>query len=116
MREPILVINAGSSSIKFSVFETMAGRQLINYAHLRGVDRDEDGSRYVIGRRRGAACRHCGGELIEAIGEAIERPILRDSRGFLCSVRLRSAGNTAIRLPRIASEISDERLYAQIEA
>jgi len=57
MREPILVINAGSSSIKFSVFETMAGRQLINYAHLRGVDRDEDGSRYVIGRRRAGAQR-----------------------------------------------------------
>lgn len=28
MREPILVINAGSSSIKFSVFETAAGRAL----------------------------------------------------------------------------------------
>ena len=26
MREPILVINAGSSSVKFSVFETMADR------------------------------------------------------------------------------------------
>ena len=29
MREPILVINAGSSSIKFSVFETAAGRPLL---------------------------------------------------------------------------------------
>src|SRR5258708_27030682 len=28
MREPILVINAGSSSIKFSVFETAADRSL----------------------------------------------------------------------------------------
>lgn len=28
MREPILVINAGSSSIKFSIFETTAGRSL----------------------------------------------------------------------------------------
>jgi hypothetical protein len=33
MREPILVINAGSSSIKFSVFETMAGRNLSAGAH-----------------------------------------------------------------------------------
>ena len=33
MREPILVINAGSSSIKFSVFETMAGRSLSAGAH-----------------------------------------------------------------------------------
>jgi acetate kinase len=33
MREPILVINAGSSSIKFSVFETMAGRTLSAGAH-----------------------------------------------------------------------------------
>ena len=33
MREPILVINAGSSSIKFSVFETAADRSLIAGAH-----------------------------------------------------------------------------------
>jgi acetate kinase len=33
MREPILVINAGSSSIKFSVFETAADRSLAAGAH-----------------------------------------------------------------------------------
>jgi acetate kinase len=33
MREPILVINAGSSSIKFSVFETAADRSLSPRAH-----------------------------------------------------------------------------------
>ena len=33
MREPILVINAGSSSIKFSVFETMPDRSLVAGAH-----------------------------------------------------------------------------------
>jgi acetate kinase len=33
MREPILVINAGSSSVKFSVFETMADRSLAPRAH-----------------------------------------------------------------------------------
>lgn len=33
MREPVLVINAGSSSIKFSVFETGADRSLIAGAH-----------------------------------------------------------------------------------
>jgi acetate kinase len=33
MREPILVVNAGSSSIKFSVFETMADRSLSAGAH-----------------------------------------------------------------------------------
>jgi acetate kinase len=33
MREPILVINAGSSSIKFSVFETAADRSLPTDAH-----------------------------------------------------------------------------------
>jgi acetate kinase len=33
MREPILVINAGSSSIKFSVFETAADRSLVAGAH-----------------------------------------------------------------------------------
>jgi acetate kinase len=33
MREPILVINAGSSSIKFSVFETTAERGLLAGAH-----------------------------------------------------------------------------------
>jgi acetate kinase len=33
MREPILVINAGSSSIKFSVFETMPDRSLTAGAH-----------------------------------------------------------------------------------
>src|SRR6266702_1811415 len=33
MREPILVINAGSSSIKFSMFETAAGRSLAAGAH-----------------------------------------------------------------------------------
>jgi hypothetical protein len=33
MREPILVINAGSSSIKFSVFETAADRALLAGAH-----------------------------------------------------------------------------------
>lgn len=33
MREPILVINAGSSSIKFSVFETAAGRALSAAVH-----------------------------------------------------------------------------------
>jgi acetate kinase len=33
MREPILVINAGSSSIKFSVFETATGRSLLAGAH-----------------------------------------------------------------------------------
>src|SRR5260370_37429970 len=33
MREPILVINAGSSSIKFSVFETAADRSLMADVH-----------------------------------------------------------------------------------
>jgi acetate kinase len=33
MHEPILVINAGSSSIKFSVFETGADRSLSPAAH-----------------------------------------------------------------------------------
>src|SRR5260370_41426807 len=33
MREPILVINAGSSSIKFSVFETAADRSLSAGVH-----------------------------------------------------------------------------------
>ncbi len=33
MQEPILVLNAGSSSIKFSVFETMADRSLAIGAH-----------------------------------------------------------------------------------
>ena len=33
MREPILIINAGSSSIKFSVFETKADRSLVAGAH-----------------------------------------------------------------------------------
>jgi acetate kinase len=33
MREPILVINAGSSSIKFSMFETTAGRSLSAAVH-----------------------------------------------------------------------------------
>jgi acetate kinase len=33
MREPILVINAGSSSIKFSLFETTADRLLAAGAH-----------------------------------------------------------------------------------
>ena len=33
MREPILVLNAGSSSIKFSVFETLADRSLSAGAH-----------------------------------------------------------------------------------
>jgi acetate kinase len=33
MHEPILVINAGSSSIKFSVFETGADRSLSAAAH-----------------------------------------------------------------------------------
>jgi acetate kinase len=33
MREPILVINAGSSSVKFSVFETMPDRSLTAGAH-----------------------------------------------------------------------------------
>jgi acetate kinase len=33
MREPILVVNAGSSNIKFSVFETMADRSLSAGAH-----------------------------------------------------------------------------------
>src|SRR5438067_12366758 len=33
MHEPILVINAGSSSIKFSVFETSADRSLSAGAH-----------------------------------------------------------------------------------
>src|ERR1700686_4684323 len=33
MRQPILVINAGSSSIKFSVFETAAGRTLSPGVH-----------------------------------------------------------------------------------
>ena len=33
MREPVLVINAGSSSIKFSVFETLADRSLSANAH-----------------------------------------------------------------------------------
>jgi len=33
MREPILVINAGSSSIKFSMFETTADRSLAAGAH-----------------------------------------------------------------------------------
>src|SRR6202047_3603325 len=33
MREPILVVNAGSSSIKFSVFETMSDRSLAAGVH-----------------------------------------------------------------------------------
>jgi acetate kinase len=33
MREPILVVNAGSSSIKFSVFETQADRSPFAGAH-----------------------------------------------------------------------------------
>jgi acetate kinase len=33
MHEPILIINAGSSSIKFSVFETAADRSLLAGAH-----------------------------------------------------------------------------------
>jgi len=33
MREPILVLNAGSSSIKFSIYETMADRSLLAGAH-----------------------------------------------------------------------------------
>jgi acetate kinase len=33
MREPILVINAGSSSCKFSVFETATDRSLSAGAH-----------------------------------------------------------------------------------
>jgi acetate kinase len=33
MRQPILVVNAGSSSIKFSVFETTANRSLSAGAH-----------------------------------------------------------------------------------
>jgi acetate kinase len=33
MREPILVLNAGSSSIKFSVFETLPDRSLSAGAH-----------------------------------------------------------------------------------
>ena len=33
MREPMLVVNAGSSSIKFSVFETSADRSLVAGAH-----------------------------------------------------------------------------------
>src|SRR3984893_4421726 len=33
MREPILVVNAGSSSIKFSVFETMSDRLLATGVH-----------------------------------------------------------------------------------
>lgn len=33
MREPILVINAGSSSVKFSLFETAADRSLAAHAH-----------------------------------------------------------------------------------
>ena len=33
MREPVLVINAGSSSIKFSVFETATDRSLSASAH-----------------------------------------------------------------------------------
>src|SRR5579883_2311752 len=33
MREPILVLNAGSSSVKFSVFETAADRSLAAGAH-----------------------------------------------------------------------------------
>jgi acetate kinase len=33
MHEPILVINAGSSSIKFSVFETDADRSVSPAAH-----------------------------------------------------------------------------------
>ena len=33
MREPILVVNAGSSSIKFSIFETSADRSLSAGAH-----------------------------------------------------------------------------------
>lgn len=41
MREPILVVNAGSSSIKFSVFETMADRSLSAGAHgqVEGIGR-----------------------------------------------------------------------------
>jgi acetate kinase len=40
MREPILVINAGSSSIKFSVYETAADRSLTAGAHgqVEGID------------------------------------------------------------------------------
>src|ERR1700736_1980767 len=33
MSEPILVVNAGSSSIKFSVFETMSDRSLATGVH-----------------------------------------------------------------------------------
>ncbi len=48
MREPILVINAGSSSVKFSVFETASDRSLVAGAH---------GQVEGIGQRTGTQAR-----------------------------------------------------------
>ncbi len=67
MREPILVINAGSSSIKFSVFETAADRALAAGVHgqVAGIGiaprlEVADGQGRELADRPGAADDHMG--------------------------------------------------------
>lgn len=50
MREPILVINAGSSSIKFSVFETLTDRSLAPGAHGQVGGIGTLGKAVILGR------------------------------------------------------------------
>ena len=75
MREPILVINAGSSSIKFSVFETMPDRSLTAGAHGQ-----VDG----LGAKTGTPARievaDAQGRKLARRGHCRPRPPCRDDR------------------------------------
>ena len=71
MREPILVINAGSSSIKFSVFETAEDRSLSAGAHgqVEGIgEGGNTGAHRSRRRRRSQARRHSRSRLTDQDG------------------------------------------------
>jgi hypothetical protein len=97
MHEPILVINAGSSSIKFSVFETGADRSLSPAAHGRsrecqaGSPRQADRAQAVDHPPRR---RHARGQ-----GLALAR-----------AARLRGRGKIESKLPRVAKCSSETLL------
>src|ERR1700726_2017572 len=90
MHEPILVINAGSSSIKFSVFETGADRSLSPAAHGRsrecqaGSPRQADQAQAVDHPPRRRQARGQGLALARA-------------------ARLRGGGKIESKVPRVAN-------------
>jgi acetate kinase len=56
MHEPLLVINAGSSSCKFSIYETMPDRSVTAGAH--GQVEDNNYSHFWFSASTGGSC--CG--------------------------------------------------------